>query len=404
MLCETNGTAEAARRLVIGLGKAGHDVHVFSPTNGVSGRKGINYHKVWGFQVNRHPEFHFPIPWWDYYRVNHDPRIDGLDLVHAITPLTMGAMALNTAKFKNLPKIITHHSPLKFYALYFPYFGIPFSFFAWDYEKFFYDRFNVVHVPTLTKKQLITGFRFKEPIFALTNGINEAYFRQVKNARSEICEKYKIPEDKKIILYAGRQGYEKNIESIIRAAKNVRKAGVDAHLLLAGGGPHIPVLKKYAEKQGLGDHLTQTGLIHHDLLRAIYKAADVSTIYNDIEAQGLVLLEAMAQGTPCVGKNATGIADVIVDGKTGYLVNDEQEFCQRLVKILQDDDLREKMGKQALAVVTKFHKMDSVVEVWTRTYNFLIDVIHPMHVYGVPEPEIVLEWREFVAKEPLMKM
>ncbi|MHA1370530.1 MAG: glycosyltransferase [Promethearchaeota archaeon] len=404
MLSETNGTAEAARRLIIGLGNAGHDVHVFAPSNGVVNKRGVIFHKAWGFRMSREPEFHFGLPFFDYFKVRQVDYLRELEICHAITPTTLGALGLNHAKFLGLPKIVTHHSPLQYYGKYFPIIGPTFGFYAWKYERLFYNRFHVIHVPTLTKKKLIMHYKMKEPIFALTNGISDNYFIKRKDSKSLIHDLYGIPKDKKIILYAGRQGYEKNIEAIIRALRGVRDRGIDTHLILAGGGPHIPVLWKYARSLGLLDHLTQTGWVKHKILRSIYDAADVSTLFSFIEAQGLVLLEAMAQGTPCVGANATGISDVIIDGVTGYLANNEDEFIDRIYKLLSNDELRREMGKKAREHVIEYHKMSNVIKVWEKIYRFMIDKIYPMHAYRVPEPEIVEEWREFVAKEPLLSM
>jgi len=133
MLSETNGTAEAARRLVIGLGKAGHDVHAFAPSNGVAGRAGVTFHKIGSFRMSREPEFYFPLPLTRYFSCRHSYYKE-LDVCHAITPMTVGALALDVAKMNGVPKIVTHHSPLQYYAGdYFPVIGKMFSLYAWTY-------------------------------------------------------------------------------------------------------------------------------------------------------------------------------------------------------------------------------------------------------------------------------
>nr|MDO8113974.1 glycosyltransferase [Candidatus Sigynarchaeota archaeon] len=406
MLSECNGTAEAVRRLVIGLGKAGHTVHVFAPGNGVAGKPNVIFHKagyIINFRMSREPEFYLSIPFIRYVFNNYGYYKD-LDIVHAATPMTVGALGLDVSKINGVAKVITHHSPLKYYAGdYFPVIGKAFAFYAWKYERLFYNRFHVRHVPTYSKKELILKYKIKEPIFALTNGILDEYFFKTPNAREEVLEHYKIPLDKKIMLYAGRQGPEKNVEAILRALRHVRDMGVDAHLIAAGGGPHTPVLKEYARKLHIEDHVTFTGWIKHAWQRKVYDSADVSTLYNDIEAQGLVLLEAMAQGTPCVGKNSCGIKDVIVNGKTGYLANNEQEFAQQLVKILSDADLQRQLGSNALAEVTTQHKMSNVIPVWEKVYRYMINVAYPQDWDKVPVAKVIDDWRAFCAKEPLLK-
>jgi 1,2-diacylglycerol 3-alpha-glucosyltransferase len=406
MLSECNGTAEAVRRLVIGLGNAGHDVHVFAPGNGVAGKQNVTFHKA-GFLINfrmsREPEFYLSIPLIRYFFNNYGYYKE-LDAVHVATPMTVGALGLDIAKLHGIAKIITHHSPLQYYAGdYFPVIGKAFGFYAWKYERLIYNRFHVRHVPTLSKKQLILQYKIKEPIFALTNGILDEYFFKTPDARTEVLEHYKIPLDKKIMLYAGRQGPEKNIESILRALRAVRSKNIDAHLLCAGGGPHIPVLKQYAKELGIEENITFTGWIKHGWQRKVYDSADVSLLYNDIEAQGLVLLEAMAQGTPCIGKDSYGIKDVIVHGKTGYLANDEHEFARQIARVLSDSTLQKELGINALAEVTRTHKMSNVIPVWEKVYRHMINVAFPEDYDKLPAEKVVEHWRAFCAKEPMLK-
>ncbi|MEX2682095.1 MAG: glycosyltransferase [Candidatus Sigynarchaeota archaeon] len=407
MLSECNGTAEAVRRLVIGLGKAGHTVHVFAPGNGVAGKPNVNFHQaahIINFRMSRDPEFYLSIPFIRYVFNNYGYYKE-LDIVHAATPMTVGALGLDVSKIQGIPKIITHHSPLKYYAGdYFPVIGKAFAFYAWKYERLFYNRFHVRHVPTLSKKQLILQYKIKEPIFALTNGILDEYFLKTHDARSEVLEHYKIPLDKKIMLYAGRHGPEKNIEAILRALRAVRDQGIDAHLISAGGGPHIPALMKYAQELKITENVTFTGWIKHGWQRKVYDAADVSLLYNDIEAQGLVLLEAMAQGTPCIGKNSCGIKDVIVHGKTGFLANTERDFARYIAKVLTNKTLQEELGNNALAEVTRTHKMSNVIPVWEKVYRHMINVAFPEDFVHTPVDKVIEHWRAFCAKEPLLKM
>ena len=99
MLSECNGTAEAVRRLVIGLGKAGHEVHVFAPGNGVAGKPNVNFHQsahVINFRMSREPEFYLSIPLIRYFFNNYGYYKD-LDVIHAATPMTVGALGLAPA-------------------------------------------------------------------------------------------------------------------------------------------------------------------------------------------------------------------------------------------------------------------------------------------------------------------
>ncbi len=369
MFTELNGTANGVRHMAYALADYGHEVHVFSPGDFRIEHKNLTYHKCGGFHLSFNPETYFNFPWYKYITFR---KYKFLDVLHSHTPLaTGGALSLHLAANLGIPVVATHNSPLAFYAPQFvPLIGPLLGPGMWPLEALIYSRMDLVHAPTYSKKQLLLEHRFKNPIISFTNGMEDIWFHKVNG--QEIRERYHL-EDRKIVLAAGRLAPEKNLPFIMRAFKLVKKRVPNAHLAIVGAGHILKELKAEVKRLGLEECTTMTGMVPRDELMKWYSTSEVSVLFSWVEALGLVLLEAMTQGTPSVGYNGCGIKDVIVDGKTGFLVNNGLEFVQRIVQILQDEALRKELGKNARQEV-EMHRMSFVAKTWTTWYEFMMDL------------------------------
>jgi phosphatidylinositol alpha-1,6-mannosyltransferase len=121
----------------------------------------------------------------------------------------------------------------------------------------------------------------------------------------------------------------------------------DARLVIVGTGDDEPRLKQKAIDLGLRTAVVFTGFASPDDLQSAYRRAAVFAMPSRNEGFGLVYLEAMAHGLPCVGSVHDAAGDVIDDGVTGFLVDqsDCAGLAARLVQLLSDDSLRRRMGR-----------------------------------------------------------
>ncbi|MCK4371433.1 MAG: glycosyltransferase family 4 protein, partial [Candidatus Lokiarchaeota archaeon] len=136
-------------------------------------------------------------------------------------------------------------------------------------------------------------------------------------------------------------------------------------------------------------------------LLKLYNTADLTCLWSWIEAEGLVLIEAMAQGTPCVGANAVGISNVIRHGKTGYLASNFDDFSKKVVKLLKDDDLRAEMGINS-KMVAQNYKISKVAKTWVKLYKFIINELYPMRYYKKERKQRVELVKDFIQKLPIV--
>jgi len=214
-----------------------------------------------------------------------------------------------------------------------------------------------------------------------------------------IREKYNL-EGKKVLLYASRLSPEKHPIDIIKIFKEVHKAIPNAHLLLVGSdGPSTDHVKRIIKKKQYRDFVSYAGRIPFPDLLKLYDTADLTCLWSWIEAEGLVLLEAMAQGTPCVGANACGISDIIRHGKTGYLANNLNQFKDYVIKLLKDDDLRAEFGKNAQKVAQDY-RVSEIAKTWIKLYNFTINELYPLRYNRKDRKTRVELVKEFILHLP----
>ena len=141
---------------------------------------------------------------------------------------------------------------------------------------------------------------------------------------------------------------------IIERVGNVR-------FLVAGSGTHEEELKEQAEQLGLMDHGTFMGWIGDDVLHSLYRIADLCVVPSLYEPFGLVALEAMASGCPCIVADTGGLREVVPAGeKVGLRFNggDPEHLGVMIERMLTDDELRERLIAEASEHVLSFDWAD----------------------------------------------
>jgi glycosyltransferase involved in cell wall biosynthesis len=401
MYSQINGTAIACRNLAEAIAKyTKHNVHIFAP--GIEQPKikpdNLHLHNFFGAKIAPKTGFVLSFPIHKYFFCSHDY----LDIAHIHTHASFGSMAINWAKYLGIPMVGTHNSPLSFYtAQYIPVFGKLLSRmdWVWRYERHILDKYDLVTVPTKSKKDLLRDQRFKEPIVCMTNGISDLYYTDVKE--NGVRDKYNL-DNKKILLYASRLSPEKHQLNIIKTFKKINKDVPDSHLVLVGSdGPSSSHVLRLLKKRQYRDIVSYLGRVPFKDLLKLYNTVDLACLWSWVEAEGLVLIEAMAQGTPCIGANAVGISNVIQHGKTGYLANTLDDFKDRTVELLKNDDLRLEMGIHS-KMVAQNYKISKVAKTWVKLYKFLINELYPLRYYKKQRKERVELVKEFIHKLPLV--
>ncbi|MEV6160418.1 glycosyltransferase family 4 protein [Streptomyces sp. NPDC052052] len=177
--------------------------------------------------------------------------------------------------------------------------------------------------------------------------------------------------DRPVVVCVSRLVPRKGQDTLIRAMPAILARLPDAVLLVVGGGPYEKELKRLAAETGVADAVRFTGAVPWDELPAHYGAGDVFAMPCrtrrgglDVEGLGIVFLEASATGLPVVAGDSGGAPDAVLDGETGWVVRGgfAEESADRIVTLLRDPELRQRMGERGRAWVEEQWRWDLLAE------------------------------------------
>ena len=305
-----------------------------------------------------------PFPFYEGFRMGL-PRIpDGIGdptLVHAHTPFGLGMSAMRLARSRDLPLVASYHTPTSEYAAYVSLgdrVERTVRRTATGYERWFFDRADVLVVPSeRTRTHVEEEVGIETPTEVVPNGIDVEQFQPTD--AGDFIEKYDLPDDRPIVGYTGRHGYEKCLPDIVSATD-----GLDVTVVFGGDGPAREDVKARAEASDIDVRFL--GFLPREELPAFYSALDVFAFPSPVETQGLVALEANACGTPVAGVDSGALADTIEDGVTGYSYpqGDIDAFRDVIERTL---DERRELGERCLdrrETISIDHAVDQLTDVY----------------------------------------
>lgn len=206
-----------------------------------------------------------------------------------------------------------------------------------------------------------------EPVIIVPNGVDlERFYKPVHRKKSE---------PKKTILYLGRLEKRKGVDYLLPAYARLRETHDDVRLVIAGSGVKRKSLERYVDTYEIPD-VTFAGFIPEEDKVQMIADADVycsPALYG--ESFGIVLLEAMAVGTPAVAGNNAGYASVMTGRGRLSLVNPKstEDFAQRLELFLYDNQLRKLWQSWATEHVEQY-RFDVVADAYEEVYKHAVKV------------------------------
>ncbi|MFA9270919.1 MAG: glycosyltransferase family 4 protein [Baekduiaceae bacterium] len=167
--------------------------------------------------------------------------------------------------------------------------------------------------------------------------------------------------DERLVILVGRLVYEKGFQLALEALVPIVRDLQDVRFLVAGSGTHEAELRAQATELGLDDHGTFLGWIGDDVLHSLYRIADLCVIPSLYEPFGLVALEAMASGCPCIVADTGGLREVVPPGeRVGLRFNggDAEHLGVMIERLLTDAPLRDRLVTEASEHVLRFDWQD----------------------------------------------
>lgn len=278
-------------------------------------------------------------------------RQERFSLIHIQTPFVAHYAGLALAKLLGLPTVETYHT---FFAEYLHHY-IPLlpRAAARSIARFASRRqcnaVDAVIVPSTAMRDALLAYGVTRPTHILPTGIPLERFSNGQGSRFRAS--HGIPASQPVLLYVGRVAFEKNIDFLLRATAIATMQRPDLLLVVTGEGPALPALRQQAQQLGIEENVRFVGYLDRaQALPDCYHAANAFVFASRTETQGLVLIEAMAAGTPVIALSIMGTADILAPRRGALIAaDDEQDFAERILELVSAPGLQQKLAMEALA-------------------------------------------------------
>lgn len=168
------------------------------------------------------------------------------------------------------------------------------------------------------------------------------------------------------LISVGRLSKEKAPEDLVKIFNSLSKKHPDWHLDIIGDGEEREKIELYIKNHKLEEKITLHGFQNKDYIDKYLHKSSLYIMTSLTESFGIVLLEAMSHGIPCVAfSSAEGAREIITSGKNGYLIKNRNysAMIKKIEDIMKKDDVRKQLGKEARKSIKKYTK-EVVQEDW----------------------------------------
>jgi glycogen synthase len=200
----------------------------------------------------------------------------------------------------------------------------------------------------------------EERVSVIPNGIDPRDLQpqdpaELRRLRLEFAQ-----SDQKLMLLVGRLVYEKGFQLALEAMPRVIERLPATRFLVAGSGTHEMELRRQAEDLGLMEHGTFLGWIGDDVLHSLYPIADICVVPSIYEPFGLVALEAMASGCPCLVADTGGLREVVPHEEAGlrFRARDPEALAEMALRVLGNEQLGQRLVSDGLEHIRRFDWSD----------------------------------------------
>jgi glycogen(starch) synthase len=205
----------------------------------------------------------------------------------------------------------------------------------------------------------------EERVAVIPNGIDPSELIPVddlESLRARFADR-----DELLVLLVGRLVYEKGFQLALEALPGLIERVVGVRFIVAGSGTAEQELRRQAHELGLDEHGTFLGWIGDDVLHSLYRIADLTVVPSIYEPFGLVALEAMASGCPCLVSDTGGLREVVPNEDVGlrFRSRDPDSLATMAERLLTDGTLRDRLVAEASEHVLTFDWADVARQVAT---------------------------------------
>ncbi len=209
-----------------------------------------------------------------------------------------------------------------------------------------------------------------EKFVVIANGVSRPAVSS--QDRGELLQSLNLPPEARLIGAVGRLWPQKRLKDLIWAADLLKVIRDDVHLLVIGDGPDRERLLRYREQVRIKDRVHFLG--HRTDVESLLPHFDLLWLASGYEGLPNVVMEAMAAGVPVVATDIPGTRELVISGETGFLVpvGDRAAFAQRANQILEDRELRARLGEAGKQRMESEFSVERMVARYAKLYRELL--------------------------------
>jgi len=352
-----------------GLEARGHEVVMFAPNTPKRLKMDRPVHYFPSFAFRSYTDYRIV---WAAPRMMECVRKEKVDVLHCHGLASMAILSLTVARALNIPHVLTFHTMANEAVKYYSFVPLREDMMVpmvWIYLRNLLRRPEVVIAPSAPIRDELIENRIKmKACEVVPTGIDIQRFTP-KNHDPTFLERWGL-DGNRVILHVGRLSFEKRLDIVLNAMADLRKEEPDLRLLVVGKGPASDYYRRLAESLGIKDRVVFTGFLPDDDLPKAYASCDMLVIASTFETQGLVVLEAMASGTPVAGIRSRAIPEFVKEGKNGCLF-DETSCTDAIRRCLSKAN---SMKMEAVATAMGF-SIDTCTAKLEKTYDLAAEIM-----------------------------
>lgn len=324
-----DGAVVAMEIAASGLERRGHEVVVLAPdTDGkVQSKRPVHY--LPSMEFKRYPGYRIVVSPGDMLEYLRKEKVD---IIHCHGLASMGILSLTASRALSLPHVLTFHTmaneAIKYYSP-LPVRDDIMQELVWMYLRNFLKRPEVVITPSAPiKEELLANGVVMKRCEVVPTGVDCTRYSP-ENYDRKFLEKFGL-SGKRVLLHVGRLSMEKRLDIVLKAMAELAPKHPNLRLLVVGKGPASDHYKRMARELGISDRVVFAGFLPDEELPVAYASCEMLVIASTFETQGLVVLEALASGTPVAGIRYRAIPEFVKEGKNGCLF--DQETCAQAIE------------------------------------------------------------------------
>ncbi len=349
-----NGVSTSIKTFIEQLVCSGHQVDLIAPDYGTDADNEGHIRRVSARSIYFDPEDRL-MKYGKALKLLPELKKAGYDVIHIHTPFVAHCLGLKLSRLLAIPCVETYHTffedYLHHYLPWIPQWSA--RYIARTISKKQCNAVDSLVVPSQPMLNVLRTYGIDTKASVIPTGLQDTSFADADGLRFK--QEHGIENSRPMLLYVGRVAYEKNIPFLFRMTKILAERYPNVLLVVAGEGPAERSLHQLTITLKIQDNVQFIGYLDRNTaLNDCYKSADVFVFSSKSETQGLVLLEAMAQGTPVVAIAELGTASILIEGEGALIAPENEEvFADKVARLIENRQERDSLGQRARAYVIK---------------------------------------------------